>query len=285
MRTTKATKLALVSVAALGITLGAAGGAHAGRGGSPGAIQLAIRSGSVDAIQAELERSEFLVCAACTDMVMPLIDHNDQRVRQVAAWWLARRGVSRQVKVAMLNRLAQPDSTAARNAADVLGEFHYVSSIPALGAALSNPVFSGEARAAMARALGTINRPAAVAPLTAALGSDNAQVKAASLVALRSIVGLRDGSAVIPLVSDADPGVRAEAASTLGAFRATAGTEALLSALRDPSAVVRGRAAWALGAVRANATVAGPALETAAASDASPAVRSLAETALTRLAR
>ena len=54
----------------------------------------------------------------------------------------------------MLNRLGQPDSVAARNAADVLGEFHYVSSIPALSAALSNPVFSSEARAHMAAALG-----------------------------------------------------------------------------------------------------------------------------------
>jgi len=285
MRTTNSTVLAIVSVAALGITLGAAGEAHAGRGGSSQAIRLAINSGSVDAIQSELEQAEFLVCGACTDLVKPLIDHSDQRVRQVAAWWLARRAISRQVRVEMLNRLSQPDSTAARNAADVLGEFHYVSSIPALGAALSNPLYTGEARAAMARALGTINRPAAVAPLTAALASDNAQVKVASLAALRSIIGQRDGSAVVPLVSDGDAGVRAEAAWTLGAYRATNGTDALVAALKDPSAKVRSRAAWALGAVRANATVAGPALEAAAASDESPAVRSLAATALTRLGR
>jgi HEAT repeat protein len=219
-------------------------------------------------------------------MVMPLIDHNDPRVRQVAAWWLARRGVARQVRVQMLNRLSQSDSVAARNAADVLGEMHYVSSIPALGAALSNPIYSGEARAAMARALGTIGRQASVAPLTEALGADDAQVKAASLVALRSIAGLRDGTAVVPLLGDANEGVRAEAASTLGRFRSTAGTDALVSALRnDPSATVRSRAAWALGAVGANASAAGPALEAAAASDASPAVRSLAATALTRLSR
>jgi HEAT repeat protein len=285
MRTTKATKLAIVSVA-LGITLGAAGEAQAGRGSSPQAIQMAINSGSPDAIKAELERSEWLVCAACSDMVTPLLDSNDQQIRQVAAWWISRRGISRQVRVQMIARLSQPDSTAARNAADVLGEFHYVSSIPALGAALSNPIYSGEARAAMARALGTINRPDVVAPLTAALGSDNAQVKAASLVALRAITGMRDGTAVVPLVSDADASVRAEAASTLGTFRASAGTDALVSALRnDSSATVRSRAAWALGAVSASRTSAGPALEAAAANDASPAVRSLAATALTRLSR
>src|SRR6476646_10644145 len=196
MRTNKAIRLAIVT--AFGISMAAAGVAEAGRGGSPQAIQQAIASGSPDAIKAELERSEFLVCGVCSDMVRTLVDSPDASIRQVAAWWLARRAVSRQVRLDMLNRLSQPDSTAARNAADVLGEFHYVSSIPALGAALSNPLYTGEARAAMARALGTINRPAAVAPLTAALASDNAQVKVASLAALRSIIGQRDGSAVVP---------------------------------------------------------------------------------------
>ena len=67
------------------------------------------------------------------------------------------------IRVEMLNRLAQPDSAGARNAADVLGEFHYVSSIPALGAALSNPIFSGEARAHDGPGAGPISRPAVVA--------------------------------------------------------------------------------------------------------------------------
>src|SRR4029078_11123138 len=255
MHMNKTMKLAVVTF--LGISLAAAGTAVAGRGASPQSVQRDIASGSPDAIKAELERAEHLVCVSCVDMVMPLLDNNNQGIREVAAWWIARRGVARTVPVSMLNRLGQPDSLAARNAADVLGEFHYVSSIPALGAALSNPLYTGEARAAMARALGTINRPAAVAPLTAALASDNAQVKVASLAALRSIIGQRDGSAVVPLVGDADAGGRAEAAWTLGASRATPATDALVAALKDPSAKVRSRAAWALGAVRANVTVAG----------------------------
>jgi HEAT repeat protein len=278
-----ASKLAIVT--AFGITL-AAGAAHAGRGGSPQAIQMAIASGSPDAIKAELERSEFLVCGSCVDLIKPLVDNSDAEIRQVAAWWLARRAVSREVRVEMLNRLSQPDSTAARNAADVLGEFHYVSSIPALSAALSNPIYSGEARAAMARALGNINRPTVVAPLTAALGDGNAQVKTGALLALQKIAGLRDGSAIVPLVTDGDAGVRAEAATTLGMFRAQEGTSALVTALQsDSSATVRKRAAWALGETHANAAVAGQALQTAAASDPSPFVRSLAAAALTKLTR
>src|SRR6476469_1776832 len=188
MHKDKTMKLAVVAF--LGISLAAAGTAVAGRGSSPQAVQRAVASGSPDAIKSELERAEHLVCVSCVDMVMPLLDNNNQGIRQVAAWWIARRGVARNVRVAMLNRLGQPDSVAARNAADVLGEFHYVSSVPALSAALSNPVYSGEARAAMAKALGTINRPAVVAPLTSALSDSNAQVKTGALLALQSIAGL-----------------------------------------------------------------------------------------------
>src|SRR4029079_10901883 len=117
MHTNKTMKLAVVTF--LGISLAAAGSAVAGRGSSPQAVQRAIASGSVDAIQSELERAEHLVCVSCVDMVRPLIDNGDQRIRQVAACCLARRGVARNIRVEMLNRLGQPDSVAARNAADV----------------------------------------------------------------------------------------------------------------------------------------------------------------------
>src|ERR1035438_681305 len=88
-----AKKLAVV-VTSFGLVLAAGRGAYAGTGGSPQAIQQAISANSVDAIKAELERAEFLVCAACVDLVTPLVDHPDARVRQVAAWWLARRAVA-----------------------------------------------------------------------------------------------------------------------------------------------------------------------------------------------
>jgi hypothetical protein len=284
MHKDKTMKLAVVAF--LGISLAAAGTAVAGRGSSPQAVQRAIASGSPDAIKSELERAEHLVCVSCVDMVMPLLDNNNQGIRQVAAWWIARRGVARNVRVEMLNRLGQPDSVAARNAADVLGELHYVSSVPALSAALSNPVFSSEARAHMAAALGRISRPEVVAPLTTALGTNDGVVQVAAMQALQSIAGLRDGSAVVPLLGngDADVDVRAEAATTLGMFHDASAASALVTALQsDASPIVRKRAAWALGEIRANTAVAGPALQNAAANDASPFVRSLAAAALTRL--
>jgi HEAT repeat protein len=274
----------LAVVASFGLALAAGRGAQAGTGGSPQAIQQAIAANSVDAIKAELERAEFLVCAACVDLVTPLVDHPNAQVRQVAAWWLARRAVARQVQTSMITRLSQADSTAALNAADVLGEMRYVSSIPALGAALSNPIFSGAARAEMAKALGTIGRPAGTPALTAALTDSDAQVRAASLVALRTIRGNRDGSVALPLVSDGDEGVRAQAVTTIGMFKYAGGASVLTTALAsDPSVIVRKKAAWALGEIGASSSVAGGTLQTAASSDPSPLVRSLSRAALTKL--
>ena len=285
MRNANKIGIVLSSALVVGLTVAASGTAQAGRGGSPEAIQSAIAANSVDAIQAELERAEHLVCAGCTDMVLPLIDHLDGRVRQAAAWWLARRGTSRQVYVAMLTRLSQPDSLKARNAADVLGEFRAGSAIPALGAALSNPIYTGEARAAMARALGTIGRSDGAAPLQQALTDSDPFVKAAALQALRQIDGFRDGMVAAPLLSDADAGVRAEAAVTLGVMHTRAGADALVRAMQDPSANVRKKAAWSLGRIGAPLSVAGPALQNAAANDSDPFVRSLSQAAIASLTR
>jgi hypothetical protein len=289
MRTNKHVAVTVLSSAMVAsMILGAAfsGPAFAGRGGSPQAIQSAIAANSVDTIQAELEKAEYLVCAGCTDMVLPLVDHLNYRVRQAAAWWLARRGTSHQVYVAMLDRLSQPDSLKARNAADVLGEFKYASSVPALGAALSNPIYTGEARAAMAQALGAIGRTTSAAPLMQALGDSDPLVKAASLQALRSVDGFHDGMVAVPLLVDADEQVRATAAVTIGMMRTQAAASALVQVLTsDSSALARKKAAWALGEIGAPVTIAGPTLEKAAANDTNPFVRSLSSAAITKLTR
>src|SRR4051794_36955635 len=203
------TKLVL-SVALFGMGgVFAAGTAHAGRNGSSGLIKAAIAANSVDAIEAELERSEYLVCGECTDLVTPLVDHLDYRVRKVAAWWIARRGINKQVYVSMLGRLSQPDSFLARNAADVLGELGFAGAVPALSAAMSNPIYSAEARAAMARALGSIGRADAVPALVDVLASPDPAVKAGALTALRQIQGFRQADAAAPLLTDSDEQVRA----------------------------------------------------------------------------
>ena len=276
----------LAAVGLFASSLLAAAPAYAGHGSTAGAVASAIASGSPDAIKSELERAEYLVCAACVDYVTPLIDNPDASVREVAGWWLVRRGVGRQVFTDMLNRLAQPDSIKARNAADVLGSFGYPQAIPALGAAVQNPVFTGEARAAMANALGTIRRPAAAAPLQAVLGDGEPLVRAAALSALRRVEGFKDGTVAVPLLNDGDENVRVQAIFTVAQLRTTSAAATLVQLLQsDPSASVRKRAAWALGAMNAPASVAGPALTQAAGSDPSPFVRSLAHAAVAGLGR
>lgn len=275
---------------AMSVSLLSPGAAEAGRGGSPEKILSAIRSNSADAIASELERSEYLVCGACVDYVLPLVDHQDPRVRQVAAWWLARRGAGRAAFAGMLARLGQPDSVKARNAADYLGEIATPRAVPALAAALSNPLFHTDARVAMARALGAIAAVSKVAEaetaLTGALAADQAPIRAAAVVALRRARGFAAPDRVTPLLADGDERVRFEAAVTLATIRARAAAPALVRVLEsDPSANVRKHAAWALGEIGAPYGVAGAALGEAARNDESPLVRSLANAALSRLTR
>jgi HEAT repeat protein len=278
---------------ALLLGLGFASPATAGRGSSPGAIQRAIGSGSVETIEAELERSESLVCHACVNLVLPLVDHEETRVRKVAAWWLSRRGMRPEMSLQMVQRLSQPDSKLARNAADVLGEMRAYKSIKPLGAALNNPIFNDEARAAMARAIGEIGDMEGLAPLSDATKAPEPAVRAAALESLRKLRGYTDMSLAVTLLLDPDQNVRVEAIySVANARSAAAGAASAPDAAArltqlvssDPSELVRKKAAWALGEIHASAAIAGPALERASTQDTSPFVKSLAYAALAKLA-
>jgi HEAT repeat protein len=268
--------------------------ALAGRGSSPGAILSAINSGGVDAIQSELERAEHLVCPQCVRMVRPLLDHQDRRVRQVAAWWLGRRGLQNELYDTMNARLAGSDPIAARNAADVLGSLRMRLAIQPLGRLLVDSNGAPEARGAAARALGRIGDPAARPLLGQALVAVEPAVRAAALESLRELRGEPDPALAVPLLGDADEDVRVQAIYTIGhargkALTGPAGETAVrgLAAVvtSDPSARVRKKAAWALGEIGAPVSLAGPALSQAAAKDSDPLVRSLAGASQGKLAR
>ena len=87
-RTSHILAAAIAGVLALG-----AGTAQAGRGGSAARINDAIASGSADAIIAEVERAERLTCPACVEPLMELLESPRYELREVAAWWFARRPV------------------------------------------------------------------------------------------------------------------------------------------------------------------------------------------------
>ncbi len=225
--------------------------AQAGKGSSYQSIRNAISSNSRDSILAELERAEKLPCAPCIELVLPLIDHDDAAVRDVGAWWLAKRAIRDKVRDDMFTRLQGADSVAARNAAEVLGRFMHPDALMALELAIHEGALSEEARAAAAAAVGTIGDFRGKAVLEGAITSDSAQVRAAAAKALREIRGNVEGVAVIDLLDDEEESVVREAVLTVGALRELSGIGALSDVVRDNtlSATVRRDAAWALGKI------------------------------------
>ena len=260
--------------------------ALAGRGGSTVGIEAAVKSGSVDSIVGEIERAEELACLSCIAPVRQLVDYDSYRVREVAGWWLDRRGVRDEVIASMTARLSAQDPIAARNAADVLSGMRDYSTLPALMAYLAHPL-DEDSGVAAARAIGVIGHPGGLVALKGALGSPLAGVRAAAAMAgrnLRAVPGAKtasDASALVPLLNDSDLSVRREAAYTAGYLKDVNAVAALSQVVTaDAAPAVRKAAAWALGQIGSGAAV--PAL-TAAANDTDPLVRSIAAGALGRL--
>jgi len=275
----------LTKVLVVTLIAGAASVAQAGRGSSGASIKAAIASNSADAIVSELERAEFLPCVGCISEVIKLVDHDSPKVRDVAGWWLTRRGAREEMLTSMHARLGGSDPIAARNAAQVLAAMRDHTSVPVLGSYLKQPPDEQSGRAA-ARALGSIGHPAARAHLVTAFSSSLPGVRAASVSAIRDLrakIGERvimDASALAPLFADADAEVRREAALTAGYLGDKAAVPALIAQLSDSDAQVRKAAAWALGELKDG--TARPALQ-AALNDAHPFVRSIATAALKKL--
>lgn len=273
----------LLAAAVVASLLAVGGGtAEAGRGGSAARIQNAVATGSVDAIIAELERAERLICDACTPTVLDLLDHDRYELREAAAWWIARRPVLKtQLTERSVADLQGSDSRLARNAADVLGTFRHPQAIPALAAAVTRSDLSAEARMAAARALGTIGHRNANTALAAAMNDGDASVRFAAATSWLQIRKQTSAAPVVGLLDDADATVRAKAAGVVGELRDASGRVALETALAgDADPNVRRNAAWALGRIGDDAS---RAVLTAATTDASPLVRQTAKAALAGL--
>lgn len=271
-------KLLLGSVAALTLAAGLAPVAEAGRGSSSAEIDRAIRTNHPDAIIGELERAEYLWCGGCIDSVRGLLDHPEYAVREVAAWWFARRPYHKdQLSAESIATLESGDSIAVRNAADVLGTFRHPRAIPALSAVVTRMDLDPEARMASVRALGTIGHPAANPALAAAMGDPSAVVRATAVRAWFQIRGQSLATPVVPLLADTDTVVRRESAAVVGQFRDAEGRAALEDlVLNDPDPAVRRNAAWALGEIGDSASYD---VLTQAMDDPSPLVRGTARVA------
>jgi HEAT repeat protein len=278
MKTLIGTKLAAVVFSLAAMTTPAL----AGKGGSNTKIVAAVQSGSVDAIIAELERAESLICEPCIQTVLALTEDSRLAVREAAAWWFAKRPGAKAIMVAqMKDDLAIAGSVGVRNAADFLGYVRQYDALPQLRAAMGRAELSAEAKVAIVRAVGYMAHLRGNDILEAAMRDGDASVRVAAVTSWRDILGQLSVVPVVPMLSDADPQVRAEAATVVGAYGERAGRPVLEQlVVSDPDPFVRRNAAWALGRIGSAESFA--ALSTAV-NDSSGIVRGFAKAALASL--
>ena len=238
-------------LAAVAFLVCVASPAYAGKGGSAASIQQAIASTSQDAIIAEVERTEGLMCAECVQLVTNLTEDNRFAVREVAAWWFAKRPALKDLMVSqMKDDLVYGDSMHVRNAADFLGAVVQYDALPNLRTAITRGNLSTDAKLAIVRAVGFMAHLSGNSILTTAMGDQDAAVRAAAIVAWRDVLGQTSVAPIEPLLSDGAARVRAQAATVIGAYgdaNARATLEQLVTS--DPDVFVRRNAAWALGQI------------------------------------
>ncbi|HEY4238913.1 MAG TPA: HEAT repeat domain-containing protein [Kofleriaceae bacterium] len=255
--------------------------AQAGKGGSAQLIQQAVQSHSQDAIIAELEHTESLICDECVSIVTPLTEDSRFEVRQAAAWWFARRpALAGALADGFRADLTGGTATAVRNAADFFGGMRDFKALPQLRIAITR-ASSSDAKLAIVRAVGFMAHTDGNGILVTAMGDQDPAVRAAAVTAWRDMLGQANAQPVIALLGDGAAQVRAQAATVIGGLRDQAG-RAQLEALvvSDADAKVRRNAAWALGQLgNASSRVA----LTKASTDASPLVGSTARASLTYL--
>jgi HEAT repeat protein len=237
-------------LAAVALTLAAlAGPSLAGKGGSNAKIVAAINSGSTDAIIAEVERAEGLICDDCIQTVTNLTEDNRYAVREVAAWWFAKRpGLAKVMGDQFKQDLVSADSTHVRNAADFLGATVDYTALPALRQAIARTGLTTEAKLAIVGAVGYLKHLDGNGILITAMSDTNASVRVAAIKAWRDVLGQVSVTPVEAKLADGDPTVRAAAATVIGAYgdrNALSTLEQLVVTDTDP--FVRRNAAWALG--------------------------------------
>jgi HEAT repeat protein len=272
----------IIKLAAVGLLALAPASAFAGKGGSAAAIQAAMASGSSDAIAAELERTESLICDECVDLVTTLTEDSRYPVREVAAWWFSRRlGLRDMLVDGFIADLSHGDTVKARNAADFLGRTRTLSAIAPLRAAIHRGDLGVEARLAVVRAVGYMGHTSANDVLVAAMTDPDAGVRGAAVTAWRDMLGQQVAAPVVPLLGDLDDFVRAQAATVVGAMGEQSGRAALEAMVTgDPDSAVRRNAAWALGQL---GNAASRAVLIQATSDKSGLVRGVARASLAKL--
>jgi HEAT repeat protein len=269
-------------LAAVAFVLCAATPAFAGKGGSNAKLVAAVSSGSVDAIVAEVVRAEGLMCPECIGTVTNLLEDSRFQVREVAAWWFAKRpGAKEQLAKTFKAELTTAGSTDVRNAADFLGRVRQFDALPQLKLAMARTDISTEAKLSIVRAVSYMAHIDGNQVLLIAINDSDASVRAAGVTAWREMFGQLDVKPLVNKLGDSDARVRAAAAMVIGVYgepSARVMLEQLVTTDTDP--FVRRNSAWALGQI--GSVDSATALRTAS-NDKSGIVRGFASAALATL--
>jgi hypothetical protein len=241
------TKLAAVAL----MLAASATPALAGKGGSAAQLKDAVRSNSVDAIVAEIERTESLICTDCMQTMVNLTEDNRYSVREAAAWWFARRPGAKALMVSqMKDDLTLADSIHVRNAADFVGRVREYAALPELRIAIKRTGLNAEAKIAIVNAVGFMAHIDGNGILLTAMQDSEPTVRAAAVTAWRDILGQMDVTPIVTMLGDTDAQVRAQAATVVGAYAAKGARETLEQlVVTDADPYVRRNAAWALGKI------------------------------------
>jgi HEAT repeat protein len=268
--------------AAVALTLCVAATANAGKGGSADQIKAAVSSGSTDAIIAEVERTEGLMCAECITTVQNLTTDNRYAVREVAAWWYAKRPQLAHQMALQMEKDLTGDAVHVRNAADFLGGIKELQALPMLRTAMASGNLNSDAKLALVGAARSLAHVGGNPILEAAMTDGDAKVRTAAVDAWREVIHQDGNIAVIEArLADSDSTVRAHAATVAGAkhdMNARTSLENLV--VNDADAYVRRNAAYALGKL---GSADSRAALTLASGDPSGLVKNVAKAALSSL--
>jgi hypothetical protein len=269
-------------LAAVAFALCAASTANAGKGGSAALIQNAVASGSQDAIIAEVERTEGLICADCIATVQGLTTDSRYEVREVAGWWFAKRPALAAKMAMQMEKDLTSDAVHVRNAADFLGSVRELKALPALRTAMASGNLDTDAKLALVRAAGVLAHVGGNPILEKGMVDSDAGVRKASIDAWRDVIHQTGDISVIEArLTDSDSTVRAHAATVVGAKHDLAARATLENlVVNDSDPYVRRNAAYALGKI---GSVDSRAALELASGDQSGLVKNVAKAALASL--
>jgi HEAT repeat protein len=215
------------------------------------ALMQAIESASPQRLIGMLEYGERVECHTCVPLLQRrLLEDNDARVREIAAWWLRRRpfgfaAVFREIRVELET---SSDPVRRARAAEAIGEFMDPHGVAPLTVALEDTDVN--VRVAAVRGLGRINAQTSHAGIVLAMEDADPTVREAAVHQALRVNFFRDHDALIGLLGDDSINVRRRTALTVGTFRVADAVPALTAMLvGDSDTYVRQAAAWALGRI------------------------------------